>query len=680
LKKAAETDSIYQALKILNEAEAIFSKLNDSLSLALIGTERGIAKLYNYEIEAAKALLLKNYYSVERDGGIEYRHRSNYCLAQAFFELGEIRKAANYAGKSLQLAKQCTDSSYIINALNLHALILARQSKYYEAIQLYNECLTICKQTNNERSASYVENNLSLIFLDLNDYLNAAKYMRKSLAYDLKVNDDYNLCISYENFARIHIGTNTIDSAILYNQLAYKIKTRKKFEDLLIDNYLNRSYIAEKIGRYSDAAKYALEAMNQSIKTNVKSSESEILYQLCFVYFQLNKNDSAQYFGKLALEKAQNRSEMLWVMKTANILYKYFNNKKQKNEADQYLKIKSAAQDSLFNFERLSSTSALLQEASLREANLLNEIITKQKEIHQLELRKRNTTVSILILAIFFSVIFIISLIRSNNDKLKLNETLQNKSNQLELLNQSLKESRMEALSKNAQLEELNRMKTKLFGIISHDFKNPLHNISSLLQLLEDEQINNENSVKIMADLNQKIKSTENFLENLLLWSMKQIDGEHIEYQDIEMKEISENLLMMYKSNLNEKQLQVITKWGIESGFKSSRAVIDMVMRNLFSNAMKYSKKGGVIEMGNEIAAHEILFWVADHGIGIEQHKLKSLFSLSSYQTEGTSGEKGNGVGLMFSKEFLEKIKGKIFIETYVGEGTKVYFAIPYVV
>lgn len=235
-------------------------------------------------------------------------------------------------------------------------------------------------------------------------------------------------------------------------------------------------------------------------------------------------------------------------------------------------------------------------------------------------------------------------------------------------------------IQSNKELEKLNADKSIFLSILAHDIKSPLISILGLSELLVKytNQYDNEKIESFAKNIFDVASSTNNLLDDLLLWSTSQYGKLPFEPQKIEFNNICAQTISHLKSQAEKKEIKIkisspenINLWADENMLKT-------VLRNLVSNAIKFSNNGGEIEISSEKYHSNTLITVSDNGVGIEDEEQKKLFEISqNISNIGTMGEKGTGLGLILCKEFIEKHKGKIWVESKVGIGSNFKFILP---
>jgi len=230
------------------------------------------------------------------------------------------------------------------------------------------------------------------------------------------------------------------------------------------------------------------------------------------------------------------------------------------------------------------------------------------------------------------------------------------------------------------KLRELNLQKDKFFSIIAHDLKSPFNSIMGFSELLMD-QINEkdyEGIDKYARIISQSSQRAMDLLMNLLEWSRAQTGRMEFNPENFDLVDLIEENKMLFDVIASQKAITIKKVLPHEIFVFADKQMISTILRNLISNAIKFTQKGGEIKIFAEYRENEILITVMDNGIGIESGRIENLFRIDkSNSTTGTSNEQGTGLGLILSKEFVEKHGGKIWAESKQGKGTVFYFTLP---
>jgi PAS domain S-box-containing protein len=227
------------------------------------------------------------------------------------------------------------------------------------------------------------------------------------------------------------------------------------------------------------------------------------------------------------------------------------------------------------------------------------------------------------------------------------------------------------------QLIAMNKLKDRLFSIIAHDLRGPLINLNEVIKMLNSGIITDAEFKLFIPKLSNNIGYTTGLLENLLFWSRSQLQGEIIKPVYFNIKGITDNIIALFESAIKDKD--IITENNLDP-FSLVYADIDMIqliVRNLISNAVKFSKHGGSIKITSKIKENFFVNCISDSGVGISEENQRKLFEQETFTTRGTDNEEGTGLGLLLCKDFIEKNGGKIWVESEIGVGTKFFVQIP---
>jgi len=251
------------------------------------------------------------------------------------------------------------------------------------------------------------------------------------------------------------------------------------------------------------------------------------------------------------------------------------------------------------------------------------------------------------------------------------------KNEELQELNASLE---IKVQERTVELRALNATKDKFFSIIAHDLKNPFNALLGFSTLLLDDYENFSDADRI--DLIQTMSDASNnaykLLQNLLEWSRSQTGSIQWEPDAISLHDIVTTTIDLLSNGASVKEISInaiilpnIVVW-------ADANMATTVIRNLISNALKYTPKGGEIRVYSKKSEKEIEITIEDNGVGINEADKEKLFRIDvNHSTSGTNNEQGTGLGLILCKEFVEKNGGKIWVESTEGKGSKFKFTLP---
>ena len=241
------------------------------------------------------------------------------------------------------------------------------------------------------------------------------------------------------------------------------------------------------------------------------------------------------------------------------------------------------------------------------------------------------------------------------------------------------KKAEDDLISSEAKLKEANATKDKLFSIIAHDLRGPIGNFIPVLELLTgDPSLTEEERTDLMNGLVLGSKSAFILLENLLHWASSQSNRIKIVPAHYFINEILNRNIHLLSPAAFNKSINISLYSPKELSVYIDKESIDLVVRNLLSNSIKFTREGGEIVISTRESGDFIKVEVADNGVGIPNEIAENLFlSNSFYSTQGTNREKGSGLGLAMCRDFVERNGGKIHVESTLGQGSKFIFTLP---
>lgn len=233
----------------------------------------------------------------------------------------------------------------------------------------------------------------------------------------------------------------------------------------------------------------------------------------------------------------------------------------------------------------------------------------------------------------------------------------------------------------NEKLILLNTEKDRFYSLVAHDLRSPFMGFLGLTQHLvrEFDSLSREETKSLLESIQKTSQNIYDLLENLLTWSRLQIQSHSLHIRPIPLRRLIEDSLITLEQLLLKKELQIKVTGDYEGNVYVNEDMILSVLRNLISNAIKFSKRTGTIEIHFQIRDESfVLVTIRDFGIGMDEEILTKLFQTGEkVRQKGTEGEPSSGLGLILCKEFLEKNKGEIWVESRKEFGSTFYFTLP---
>lgn len=230
---------------------------------------------------------------------------------------------------------------------------------------------------------------------------------------------------------------------------------------------------------------------------------------------------------------------------------------------------------------------------------------------------------------------------------------------------------------KNRELQKMNDTKEKLFSIISHDLRSPIGQLKGLLQLVSDQQISPETFQQFSSKLSTEVDSLHSTLDNLLRWSISQLQGIKAMPEKVDLEETVKLKFAMFKQPAEQKNIRLLAE-DLKHYVWADPNHVQLVLRNLISNAIKYSYENGRIIVRSSVKDQMVTIEVNDTGMGMNEEARQSIFNPENIvSNRGTANERGTGLGLKLCKEFVEKNNGTIWVESTKEKGSSFFFSLP---
>ncbi|MGM0945609.1 MAG: histidine kinase N-terminal 7TM domain-containing protein [Bacteroidota bacterium] len=219
-------------------------------------------------------------------------------------------------------------------------------------------------------------------------------------------------------------------------------------------------------------------------------------------------------------------------------------------------------------------------------------------------------------------------------------------------------------------LKQLNELKDKFFSIISHDLKGPIFGVKELINMTEQGLISKDEFMEMLPEVSKNMEQVSILLENLLAWASSQLRGEFVEAVAFDLYPLLENQKKLLTRIAEENKIKITIQSHEKHRIFADKNMVDLIIRNLISNAIKFSKRDSEIKISTSLSENTIKIDIQDSGAGIDEQNLKKLKEGISFTTRGIHNESGTGLGLVLVRDYLKKNNGKLEVKSQKEVGT----------
>lgn len=225
-------------------------------------------------------------------------------------------------------------------------------------------------------------------------------------------------------------------------------------------------------------------------------------------------------------------------------------------------------------------------------------------------------------------------------------------------------------------MEEINVVKDKLFSIVSHDLKDSVTSIKGFIDLLKDGSLSKDEFNELVPELSENADNASLLLFNLLNWSKSQMESLEPKPEYFNILEVFKEKLKLVEQKIEKKKIILVDET-INDTIYADRSMVEIIIQNLLTNAVKFCHSGDVISISNYVENGKSIFYIKDTGVGISEANQEKIFKSNTFTTIGTTNEKGTGLGLTICKELVELNQGRIWLESSVNIGSKFSVELP---
>jgi signal transduction histidine kinase len=597
---------------------------------------------------------------------------SKYIDASNQNILSDPKLALKFGLQALKYSLKSKNDLLLSQNYKLVAEIYKNNYENKNATDNYNKSIFHALANKDYKFAHQLIISLADVQRALGNYSLGLRYLSIADYYTNKIRNQITHAEIYNRKSAIYYEVRDYQKAIDFATVSLKIAQDSSKIDLVANNQVLIGASLGRLFRYNESIDVLLEAKKSYMQLSPKDLPY-VLNNICQTYTLMGEYDKAIEAGLESYEIAVKDSIKPYAHLASNYLFQTFQKKNDLKNAYKFLTI-SYKWSELINadFER---QKVIETENKLKENQVRNEIQNYMQIIQQNEkiAELKKWVIILLIILVIFSIS---SLIIYKQRSKSINNAYQ----KLIDLNKQTILQKEEIQLYAEQLNQANASKNKFFSIITHDIRAPFHSILGLTDILQQdyEELSNEEKKEMINMLNNSSNNIFRLLDNLLKWSQAQTGDIQFKPERIELKPIVEEIVGLMQQNALSKNITLSFHFTENMSVNADKNMIDTICRNLISNAIKFTEDKGnvdVILIRNGTKAKVV---VKDNGIGISDDDLGNILSIDKKNiSKGTAGESGSGLGLLLCKEFTEKNKGELLIESEMGKGSSFAFLLP---
>ena len=579
-------------------------------------------------------------------------------------EVGYDDSVIIIAQKRLKIAQSIQDTNVITHCQIRIANSYTNLLKFPQALPILNQCYDLSKRRKDTANLMLASLRLGRFYKYQHDYPQAEKFYREALSIQSKdalyISEDLKLYTAgVLSLADVFYETQQWDFAIVYYQSGIPMweKLGSQLSLSIIYGALGKALGQKK--RLAEATYFLEKSLNLAHSIKESGMEGNASIGFAEFFFDIKQPQLALEYcqkARILLAKASYVPEdQRWLNLTLSHIYE---------EAGNYEK--ALFHEKIAN-KMMDTIQKNLNKDSLSAIQTRYEVAHKNAEIKLLgeSIQLKNQQRNYLIMGLLILLTAVIVAVWNYWQKRRANQLLQSQN--------------VAILQQKDQLQALNQTKDRLFSIVSHDLRSPLSHLHSVLQVLQRGMSPKSADFSLLKSAETKLHNALLLMDNLLLWSAGQFKGIQPKAKPFYVVEALQEALFSLKEVAENKEIQVENALLEDLMGFADPNMLATILRNLLSNALKFTPQGGHIEVSGLLNEDEknITIAVKDTGTGIPSSLNLTILEEKGQSVEGTSGEKGTGLGLNLCQTFVNANKGRLWFESEEGKGATFFVEIP---
>ena len=572
-----------------------------------------------------------------------YRRIGNYYVDN------NPAKAIVYFENAIKFSEKLNDKLAWANNYYSIAYCYRATGNYDKSVEYYLKSVRLYESLKDNRRLANAFMSIAVVYSYNKDFKNTTVYHNKAEQLIKISKDSFQLCALMGDIGTLYDQRKIYDTALQYLQRAYLIASALKDESQIADCLSNIALTYKHQGKTAEALTIFEKVIIVLEKENAAPDRLAAIYNnIGATNAQAGNKDLA----KTAFSKSISLSLLAQTpyieMENYNNLSDMYGKANNFKEQSFYLKKYYNIKDSLFTADSKNQLTQLEADYNIEKKNI--EIVKTEAEVQ----KQKNQRNLFIILALGAGLLLTALGVFYGRIKKK---------------NQILYDNNILINNQKDELQKLNGVKDRLFSIISHDLRNPLVTLRSYLSLSENPSITEQKKQEYKTQTVHAVAQTTDMLDNLLVWANMQIKDSKPNITVVDVEEVVLNATDNIHAQATQKQITITKEINAFSALGDEN-ILNIALRNLVTNALKYSHENSSIFISSYQKDNAVFIAVKDEGVGMTDLQIKDLNTNENETTKGTQGEKGSGLGIFLVKELLQKINGKLLIESEQGKGS----------
>ncbi len=561
---------------------------------------------------------------------VYYEGYAYYLLSKAFWVKANYRLSTEYGFKALHIFQESPHRTELASTWLSLARTLVELGNYGEARQMINNSLEISTADKNEQMIAESVREMSYLLTEQGKLDSALMYADRGIALFEKLGDSLDISILYSRKSRIYFAKKDFENS---RKFAY----RGMHIDTIVGN------------RRALAISYFQAAQNEHALKNGSNAE-----RLLSNSIRINSE-----IGNLSS-----------LIRAHELLATVYLETQRPQLAAHQLQLASQYKDSLYNSEKSGQIQEMQSLYELEGKENKIKLLEQENALRDQEVSNQKLFLAVMLVGMLLLVALLFFLTRLRRIQYKTNQDLA-------LKNVAIEQQKEEMQAQAEKVQQLNQLQSKLFSVISHDLRGPISNLQALLELLTKKLMTADEFVSISDKLKTNLNVTQRTLENLLNWSLSQMDGIKTEKKHLDINQCIDEACKLMDEAAIRKNIIIRKVWDETLVVAADPDQLQLILRNLIHNGIKFSRAGDELRISAIKQRGQCHVSIHDTGMGMSDDEIETVLGSREHFTKrGTQQEKGTGLGLLLCKEFIERNGGKMFINSKPGHGTEVSFTL----